>query len=531
MSALFNFLAAGPVLVLFLLIGIGMAFGHIKVKGVNLGAAAVLFIAIALSAWGEVYGIHIRVPHEIGIFGLAIFTFAIGIYSGPNFFNTLRTSGGPILVMVVALGTGAAIAFGVGRYIFDLSAAEFAGVFAGATNNTPALAAAGKSSGDPANATVGYSISYLWGVIGMLIYVSLALRLAKGDKDKPTPIVNRTIRIERTDEPVLEQYHELVSGRVSFSRLRRGETGPIFRPGMFDKLRHNDLLTIVGPEADIDLITERLGHDSSLSLTIDRQWLDFRRITVSNPKLAGRKLGELNLNDEFGAMVSRVRRGDIDVVANSRLRLQLGDRVRVVAPRAKMDALSAYFGDSSRGLTSLNPVALGIGMAVGILIGELPIFTPTGATFSIGSAAGTLIVGLIFGRLGRVGPMVTALPYTTCMVLSEFGLLIFLAQAGTNAGGQIANAFEGGVWWKMAILGFLITTAVGGILFAGMRMVFKMGGTRLSGAIGGTQTQPAVLAFANERTGADPRVALGYAMVYPVAMVLKILTAQLLGAL
>ena len=123
------------------------------------------------------------------------------------------------------------------------------------------------------------------------------------------------------------------------------------------------------------------------------------------------------------------------------------------------------------------------------------------------------------------------MPFTATAVLSEFGLLVFLAQAGTKAGGEIAHAFTGGDWWKIFMTGFVVTTIVGLGIYASMRWIVKMGGTRLSGLIGGAQTQPAILAFANERTGADPRVALGYAMVYPVAMIVKIFIAQVLGGL
>ena len=108
---------------------------------------------------------------------------------------------------------------------------------------------------------------------------------------------------------------------------------------------------------------------------------------------------------------------------------------------------------------------------------------------------------------------------------------MFLARAGTNAGTQILEAFSGGHWWKIFILGFITTTIVAALLYIVMRGVFKMGGTKLSGLLGGAQTQPAVLAFANGRTGADPRVALGYALVYPVAMIVKILLAHILGTL
>lgn len=195
-----------------------------------------------------------------------------------------------------------------------------------------------------------------------------------------------------------------------------------------------------------------------------------------------------------------------------------------------MEEISKFFGDSSRGLSDINPVALGAGLVLGLLIGQIPLPMPGGGTFTIGSAAGALLVGLVMGRLGRIGAFRTALPHTACNVLSEIGLLLFLAYAGANAGTQIANAFSSGAWIKILILGFAITTTVGLGLYLTMRYVAKMGGTRLSGLIGGAQTQPAVLAFATNRTNGDPRVALGYAMVYPVAMILKILLAQILGS-
>ena len=219
------------------------------------------------------------------------------------------------------------------------------------------------------------------------------------------------------------------------------------------------------------------------------------------------------------------------MVGTPDLVLQEGDRVRVVAPTGRMAEISKFFGDSARGLSSINPIALGVGMALGIVIGEWKFLTPTGATFSIGSAAGTLLVGLVFGKIGRIKSFVTALPFTATAVLGEFGLLVFLAQASTKAGGQIAGAFTGGNWWKILVTGFVITTVVGLGTYASMRWIVGMGGTRLSGLVGGVQTQPAVLAFANERTGSDPRVALGYAMVYPVAMIAKIFFAQFLGGM
>ena len=495
MEILFTKLADQPVLFLFLLIGVGMAFGHIKIKGVGLGAAAVLFLAIILSAWAETYGIHLRVTRELGTLGLALFAFAIGMNSGASFFHNIKSAVGPILAMVALYGVSAAAGEVIGR-MWGMDPALIAGTFAGSVTNTPALAAAGEASGKLDLATVGYSIAYLFGVVGMLIASAAALSYGKRDKDAPSPLANRTIRVERGDHPCIGDIHTMMGSKVTFSRLRRGETGPIMRPSLNDTLDQGDLVTVVGPRELVARVATELGHPSSHSL-----------------------------------IEARVRRGDVDMIAEPGLILQQGDRVRVVAPTSKMREITKFFGDSARGLSDLNPIALGVGMALGILIGEIPIFTPTGAYFSIGSAAGTLIVGLIFGRLGRIGPFVTAMPFTAGQVLAEFGLLVFLAQAGANAGGQIEKAFTSGTWLQILLLGIIMTSIMAIGLYVVMRWLFKMGGTKLSGLLAGAQTQPAVLAFANSRTNMDPRVSLGYALVYPVAMIGKILVAQIMGGM
>jgi len=299
-------------------------------------------------------------------------------------------------------------AVGVGR-LLGLKAAMIAGAFAGAVTNTPALAAAGNAAamaGDkagPGDATVAYAVTYLYGVIGMLFFCLLALRYRRSDKDTPSPLINRTIRVEREDGPLLGNIVETISGQLRFSRLRRGEKGPITRPKNDDRLHKDDLITVVGTQDAVNQAIKAVGHGSSHSLIEDRKYLDFRRITVSDPKLAGRTIGELDIDSRFGATISRVRRGDVDMVGTPDLVLQQGDRVRVVGPTGRMKEISTYFGDSSRGLSSINPVALGLGMALGIFIGEWKFLTPTGATFSIGSAAGAP-PGRPAGRAGHGQP-------------------------------------------------------------------------------------------------------------------------------
>lgn len=527
MDSVLDFLAQQPVLLLFTLVGLGSLIGHVKVRGVSFGAAAVLFLAIAVGAYGQSRGAELEVPETLGTLGLTLFTFTIGLVSGATFFASLRRSIGPILTMVGVAALAAATAVGVGRLV-GLDAPTIAGAFAGAVTNTPALAAAREAAGGSDAPTVGYAVTYLAGVLGMLVTVSLALRHRAQDTDSPPELVNRTVRVEVATSPSIAEIESRFGSRITFSRVRHGEQNPIRTAGDDDLLRLDDLVTVVGPKDAVDAVTAELGHTSSHHLEADRQYVDMRRITLSNPRAAGRTVGELGLAQRFGATVSRVRRGDVDQVASDDFLLQLGDRVRVIAPKEQMGAVSTFFGDSSRGLSDITPVLLGLGMVAGILLGAVAFPVP-GRVFSIGSAAGTLIVGLVLGRIGRIGPLVTTMSYTAAQAIAELGLLLFLAQAGTRAGGLIGQAFTSGEWARILVVGVAVAFVFCAGLYVTMRRVFRLGGTQTAGVLAGAQTQPAVLAFANGRTAYDPRVALGYALVYPAAMISKILLGQILG--
>lgn len=526
MTELLTFLAHHPELTLFLLVGVGSAVGHASVRRVSLGAAAVLFCAIALSATASAVGVKLELPALAGHLGLALFTFSVGIGSGAAFFNSLRTSAVAMLGVALAIGVGALIAVGLGP-VFGLTRAQSAGTFAGALTNTPALAAAG----DSPETVVGYSVAYIFGVIGMLAVDMLALRHRHEDADTPAPLVQRDVRIEDIKPITVAEFEALHDNKVTVSRVRRSEQGPVEPALATVLLEADDVITVVGEEPAVESVVRELGHVSSHHLALDRAHLDFRRVTVSSRALAGKKISELDVDREFGATLSRVRRADVDMVAAPDLVLQLGDRVRVVAPRSRMKAITEFFGDSSRGLTILNPVALGLGVALGFGLGSIPLPLPSGDTFTLGSALGCLVVGLVFGRAGRLGALVLTLPFTVTAVLAELGLLLFLAQAGTRAGATILGAFASGRWFGMFALGAVITLSVGGVLYVFMRRVVRLGGTTLAGVIAGAQTQPALLAYANNETDHDFRVAMGYTMAYPTAMVVKILLASVLGLL
>lgn len=521
---MFALLAQYPMLFFALLLLLGAVLGQIRIAGATLGPAAVLFVALGMTAWGITQGVELTVPEVLGTFGLILFTYTVGIISGPNFFGSLRR-GWPVMLTTVGCVGVAAIVAALGGKALGLPNPVIAGTYAGALTNTPALAAAGQAAGEAQLPAVGYSISYLWGVIGMMLATAWALR--QGARDHATAsarLEQRTVRVDRDGATVGEVVKEH-AGAVTVTRIKHG-TGPMLVATPDEPLDRGDLISVIGPADELAAVTAELGHASSVDIIGDRTDLDSNRVTLSSATFAGHRLDELGLGARFGAHVSRVRRGDVDMIPTPDFVLQLGDRLRVVAPRDQMRPLRAYLGDSERGFSDINPLGLALGLTVGIGIGMIPIPLPTG-TFTLGSAAGTLLAGLVFARIGRVGPIPISMPTAAAHALSALGVLVFLAYAGTKAGLLFAEAVSSNLGWKVALLGFVVTIAAAAALLLAGRLQ-RTDWVQLAGQLGGAQTQPALLAFANTRSSFDTRVSLGYALVYPAAMVGKILLAQLL---
>lgn len=241
-------------------------------------------------------------------------------------------------------------------------------------------------------------------------------------------------------------------------------------------------------------------------------------------------IGDLDLEQRFGAVVTRVRRGDLDFLASDDILLQPGDRVRFVAPRERVADVSAFFGDSYRHLSEIDILTFSLGLVMGLLLGMLPVPIPGGGTFHLGIAGGPLLVALLLSKVDRSGPLLWNLPYSANLTLRQFGLVLFLAGIGTRAGGAFLSTLLSRGGLLLLASGAVITCTTALLtLWVGHRLL-KMPMSLLIGTLGGLQTSPAVLSYATEQTGNDiPHI--GYATVYPVAMITKIVLAQLLVAL
>jgi putative transport protein len=308
---------------------------------------------------------------------------------------------------------------------------------------------------------------------------------------------------------------------VRFGRCVRGEEQ--FAISGYSVIKNGDIVTIIGLPEDVRHATELLGVASDADVLNDRSQLDFRRIFVSNPAVYGKTLRQIGIYRDFEGIVTRIRRGDTDFIPKAETTVMPGDRLRVIAPRDNLLAISEFIGDSYHEASEFNILTFGLGLAMGIALGTVEIGLPLGAgTFEVGPVAGCLIVALILGALGRTGPLTWYMPYGASISLRQLGLVVFLACSGIKAGGLLHTA---PINLSVLALGGLVTLATCLVTIFLTRAMTDKSWPFVAGILAGVQTQPAVLGFAVGRCG-NERVESGYAEAYPLSMLLKIISVQ-----
>ena len=536
-------LRQNPLLVLFIVATLGYLFGRIRIRGVSLGVAACLFVGLAIGATDPT----LRLPEVLQTFGLVLFIYTIGLTNGPTFLSALKKDGlKHCLLTVLVLFVGAIVTLAL-TLTQGGNSGLAAGVFAGSLTNTPALANAVQYLQEHLNEfvnnvqlndpVIGYSLTYPIGVLGPIFAIVIAYRLF-GRKRAPTPtqidpgesgeyLKNITIQIDIDLDPgitvadLLDRY----SWDIMFVRIKpAAHPDRILLCHLNTVISKGDLVSVLGHPQNVNAAISVLGHCTENHLEFDRTTLDFRRMFVSNQQIAGKCVSDLQLQ-KFGALITRIKRGDRDFLPDGYTILELGDRVRVVAERSQMPVIAGIFGDSYKSLSEIDFMPLGFGIAIGFLLGLIPIPLPGGVTFKLGVAVGPLIAGLFFGWLERSRKIVWQLPYSANLTLRQLGLVLFLSGVGINAG----NAFFVAVstWQGVLLLltGVAVTFSVAMFTILLGLFAFRIPLDTLAGTLAGINTQPAVLAFASEKTGNDAPGA-GYLLVFPLATILKVFLTQ-----
>ena len=508
-----------PLLLVCLAIGSGALLGRVSLKNVSLGVAGVLFAGIL---WGYLEPA-VKTPDALATFGLALFVYAIGLSSSNALFDTWSQGGWRfLLIPPVAIGAAFCVELFAAR-LLGMAPSTASGVFAGALTNTPSLAAATTVLGPKgAEAILGYAIAYPLGVLIPILMLSWPLRgetREVGAELASAAVLVSTVAVPGESVAGLLERHQLP---VRFARCVRGEEQ--FAIAGNSVIQNGDIVTIVGLSDDVRSTVQLLGVEHDGDVLHDRSQLDYRRIFVSDPAVCGRTLRQVGMFGKFAAIVTRVRRGDADFIPWADTTIMPGDRLRVIAPRENLSAISEFLGDSYHEASEFDILTFGLGLAMGIALGTVDITLPLGVgTFEIGPVAGCLIVALILGALGRTGPLTWYLPYGASISLRQLGLVVFLACAGIKAGALLHTA---PLDISALFLGACVTFVACLVTIVLTRAMVGKSWPFIAGVLAGVQTQPAVLGFAVGRCG-NERVESGYAEAYPLSMLLKIVFVQI----
>ncbi|MFP7696593.1 aspartate:alanine exchanger family transporter [Trueperella sp. LYQ143] len=512
-----DILTASPLMSVFLVVAFGGILGMIPFGPLRFGAAGALFVGLFVGYLAPDLGGQLALVHNLG---LALFVYMVGLSAGQTFFRDFTRHVSLMCGAAVAIGVGVLATIALGRMV-AMPVELQAGLYAGASTTTAALATAYQATGSMLPG-VSYALSYPIGVVVGIIAVALVIsRTWPERREIPSRqgqrLIARTVVVEA--DMALRDVPGWREQDIRASYLRRHDRVRVIGPG--EELQPGDEVVIVGNETAVRTAIAAIGHEQPQHLADDRSRVDFRSFIVSRRELAGRSVAELNLVSRFGAVITRIRRGDSELLATDFQHVEIGDRVVIAYPRAEGPAIEDFFGNSEQRVTQIDTIGLGLGVALGFLVGAVNVTLPSGHVFSLGSAVGPLIVGMLLGALHRSGPVVWQLPLAVNQTIRQLGLMLFLAAIGIASGPQFAQTAFSAAGVRMIAVGAVISIAMMVcIAVAGRVIGFSV--QRTVGAMAGIFGQPAIIAYAVAKDD-DERIEAGYAAMFAISMILKVL--------
>ena len=533
------------VLVLCLVAALGLAIGRLRIGSLEIGIGGVLFAGLLFGHFGLVA--EPEVMEFVREFGLILFVYTIGIEVGPGFFSALKRAGLTLNLLaagIVILGVLVTVAVFL---VADIPLPVALGLFSGAVTNTPSLGAGQemlKQVGADATALqmpgLGYAVAYPFGIAGILItmvLVRFVLRIsierelaafdAQQSKDANSiETMNLEVSNPNLDGLTIRELIGLSGAKVVVSRIYRAGQVEIGK-GDF-KVNLGDVLLCVGPPANLNKVKLIVGEESEVNPKAAPSNLRWERLVVTNTKVLGKEIPVLDLLRAHNVVVSRVIRAGVELLPVSPLRLQFGDILHVIGEPEDIRRTAGYIGNEEKQLRQAQVMPIFIGIALGVLLGSLPLALPgMPAPVKLGLAGGPLLVAIVLARLGHIGPLVWFMPPAANHVLREIGIVLFLAVVGLKSGGRFVDTLVHGDGLSWMAYGVLITLIPLLVIGFAARLWKKLNYLTVCGLLAGSMTDPPALAFANA-IAPSGAASLAYATVYPLVMCLRILAPQIM---
>ena len=538
---------AHSVLILSLVIAFGIILAKIKIAGISLGVTWILFVGIVFGHFNLSLDEHLL--HFLKEFGLILFVYSIGLQVGPGFFSAFKKGGFTLNMLAMTTIFLSVVITIILHFATGVPITTMVGILSGAVTNTPGLGAAQQANSDlngidAPEIAMGYAVAYPLGVVGAILsllalkYI-LNINTTKEEADAEKGLghlqeltvrpVTLVIKNEAINGKAIKDIRPLVNRNFVISRIRYHEGNKETELVNSGTILHlDDEILIISNPIDIEAITVFFGKQVEVEWEQVSKNLISRRILITKPELNGKTLSQLKIRNNFGANITRINRSGVDLVAAPSLQLQMGDRVTVVGSELAVGHAEKVLGNSMKRLNHPNLIPIFIGIALGCILGSIPFMFPgIPQPVKLGLAGGPLIVSILISRFGPQYKMITYTTMSSNLMVREIGISLFLACVGLGAGkGFIETVVnEGGYVWIgygaiITVIPLLITGLIG-------RYGCKLNYYTLIGVLSGANTNPPALAYSNDLTSCDAP-AVGYATVYPLAMFLRVLTAQLL---
>ncbi|MBQ0043561.1 MAG: putative transporter [Bacteroidales bacterium] len=539
------------IVLLSLISGIGLALGQIKVKGISLGVTCVFFAGIIFGDICKRLGIAVE-PTMLTVaqnFGLILFTYTLGVQVGPGFFPSLKQGGIKLnlyALLAIFMTTAATLAL----YSFTrMTLPDAMGLLSGAATNTPMLGAAQQAlldvhpeQHDIANGmATACAVGYPCGVIGVLACLIMMRFIIhrkdenhKADASSTTYICEFCVSNPAIFGKTIAEIAKMSEKHMTISRVWRD--GKVTFPLSDTVLKENDHLLVVLAKDDVDYLKVVFGTAESTDWnrpdinwdTIDGSKLISKHILVSKNSLNGVKIGSLHLRSTLSINITRVNRAGVELIPYQSLRLQLGDRLTVVGEEAAVEKVSEILGNEQKDLRNPNLVTVFIGIVVGIVIGMIPIAIPGMSTpIKLGIAGGPIIIGILMGAFGPRFHLVTFSTRSANLMLRQMGITIYLACLGFFAGADFFPTIlclKGLMWVIVSLFIAIVPTFLCAIIG---KKWGKLNYAQNAGVICGAMANPMSLTYASSVT-ADEEASEAYATVYPLAVFIRVISAQMI---
>ena len=550
-----HILKATPEVALFAALALGHALGRVKFRSFSLGGVAgSLIVALVI---GQLTGV--VMPDVFKAFCFALFIYAVGFKSGPEFFGALNRSSLKLVASSVVQCVAAFITVIVLARTCGFGKGFSAGLGAGALTQTAMLGTAGdalarldlapgKFAQLNSQMAIGFALTYVFGTVGVIIFLrsvaprllgvdpksaarELESQLSGGAAARPgyitpfVPVVARAFEVNgsRTVGDLTKQF-----GRASIERILRGEQ--VMAPAPELALKAGDVVGVAGRLEAVLAAGQLVGPEVE-----SREALSFEAkaatVVVTARQVVGQTLaqvrdflGEANLQ---GVYLASFKRQGLPLPILPGTEVRRGDVVELVGRPEEVDRVAQLIGlaDTSAGKSDLAYHALAI--VLGVLLGSLSV-AAGGIPLTLGVGGGVLVVGLCFGWLHARWPVVGGLPGPAQWILSELGLSAFAAAVGLAAGPKAVAAIqEHGI--ALLLAGAVVTLVPLVVALGFGRFVLRLHPVILLGALCGGQTVAAALNAVNEESASTAPV-LGFTVTYAVSNVLLALGGPVIVA-